>query len=113
MSLHIDMAEDVQLTGVRNIYMRLSLVTALLSIASFVPSAPAATTYYSRTHRTHPTVYRGRHHIRKTVKRVGVGAAGGAAVGALAGGGTGAAIGAAAGGGAGAIYDRHEKRRGR
>ncbi|HVW84943.1 MAG TPA: hypothetical protein VHB50_09690 [Bryobacteraceae bacterium] len=46
------------------------------------------------------------------MKRVGIGAAGGAAVGALAGGGAGAAVGALAGGGAGAIYDRHEKKKG-
>ena len=48
----------------------------------------------------------------KTAKRVGVGAAGGAAIGALAGGGTGAAIGAAAGAGGGALYDKHKKRQG-
>jgi hypothetical protein len=49
----------------------------------------------------------------KTAKRVGIGAAGGAAIGALAGGGKGAGIGAIAGAGAGALYDHHEKRRGR
>ena len=49
----------------------------------------------------------------KTVKRVGIGAAGGAAIGALAGGGKGAGIGAIAGAGAGALYDAHEKHRGR
>ena len=48
----------------------------------------------------------------KTAKRVGVGAAGGAAIGALAGGGKGAAIGAAAGAGGGALYDKHKKRKG-
>ena len=43
---------------------------------------------------------------------VGGSAAGGALVGALAGGGTGAGIGALAGGGAGLVYDRltHKKR---
>jgi uncharacterized membrane protein len=91
--------------------MRLKLATALLSIAGLIPAASAATTYYARPR--HHTVYRGRHHIRKTVKRVGVGAAGGAVVGGLAGGGTGAAIGAVAGGGAGALYDHHEKTKGR
>ncbi len=46
----------------------------------------------------------------KTVKRVGVGAAGGAVVGAL----TGHPLaGAAIGAGAGALYDRHEKHKGR
>lgn len=49
---------------------------------------------------------------RQSVKRIGVGAAGGAAVGALLGGGKGAAIGAAAGGGAGAVYDHNKKRKG-
>jgi hypothetical protein len=41
-----------------------------------------------------------------TLKRVGVGAAGGAALGGLAGGGKGAAIGAIAGGAGGYVYDR-------
>jgi outer membrane lipoprotein SlyB len=91
--------------------MRLSVATALLSLISFVPQAGAVTTYHR--YRYHRTVYSGHHHIRKTVKRVGIGAAGGAAVGALAGGGAGAAIGALAGGGAGAIYDHHEKTKGR
>jgi len=58
-------------------------------------------------------VVRRRHPVRKTIKRVGIGAAGGAAAGALIGGGPGAAIGAVAGGGAGAIYDHHEKRIGK
>ena len=93
--------------------MRKSLAVGLLSLMSFIPAA-SAQTYYHRYHRTyHRTVYSGHHHIRKTVKRVGIGAAGGAAIGALAGGGTGAAIGAVAGGGAGAIYDHHEKTKGR
>ena len=48
---------------------------------------------------------------KKTIKRVGVGAAGGAAIGALAGGGKGAAIGALAGGGTGYIYDQHKKKK--
>jgi hypothetical protein len=49
----------------------------------------------------------------KTLKRVGIGTAGGAAVGAIAGGGKGAAIGGIAGAGAGALYDRHEKHKGK
>jgi hypothetical protein len=48
-----------------------------------------------------------------TAKRVGIGAAGGAAIGALAGGGKGAAIGGIAGAGAGVLYDTHQKNRGR
>ena len=47
-----------------------------------------------------------------TIKRVGLGAAGGAAIGALAGGGKGAGIGAIAGAGAGALYDAHQKNKG-
>ena len=70
------------------------------------PTAQAATYY------RHSRYYRHRAH-RKTVKRVGIGAAGGAVVGALVGGGKGAAIGAAAGGGAGYLYDRHKKHEGR
>lgn len=92
--------------------MRKSLAVALLSAMSFIPAASAQTYYHHYQRHYHHTVYRGRHHIRKTVERVGIGAAGGAAIGALAGGGTGAAIGAIAGGGAGAIYDHHEKARG-
>lgn len=49
----------------------------------------------------------------RTIARIGVGAAGGAAVGAVVGGGPGAAIGAVAGAGAGAIYDKHERNKGR
>ena len=48
-----------------------------------------------------------------TVKRVGIGAGGGAAIGALAGGGKGAAIGGLAGAGAGAVYDSHKKDHGK
>ena len=48
---------------------------------------------------------------KKTAKRVGGGAAAGAAIGALAGGGKGAAIGALAGGGGGYVYDKHKKHR--
>jgi len=91
--------------------MRLGLATLLLSATSLVSVTPALAVTYQQPR--HHTVYRGRHHIRKTVKRVGVGAAGGAAIGALAGGGPGAAIGAVAGGGAGALYDHHEKTKGR
>lgn len=46
---------------------------------------------------------------KKSVERIGGGAAGGAVIGALAGGGKGAAIGAAAGGGAGYLYNKHKK----
>jgi hypothetical protein len=46
---------------------------------------------------------------KRTIQRVGGSAAGGAAVGALAGGGKGAAIGALVGGGGGYVWDKHEK----
>jgi uncharacterized protein YcfJ len=49
---------------------------------------------------------------RDTIKRVGVGGAGGAVVGGLLGGGKGAAIGAAAGAGTGYVYDKHKKKKG-
>ncbi len=51
-----------------------------------------------------------RHHRHmKTLKRTGIGAAGGAVIGGLAAGGGGAAIGALAGGGAGYLYDHHKR----
>jgi uncharacterized membrane protein len=51
-----------------------------------------------------------RHHQHmKTLKRTGIGAAGGAVIGGLAAGGPGAAVGALAGGGAGYLYDRHKR----
>jgi outer membrane lipoprotein SlyB len=106
------MASDMPIENRRRFHMRLSIATALLSIASFAPAASADTTYYNQRPRYHRTVYRGHHHIRRTVRRVAIGAAGGAAIGAIAGGGPGAAIGAIAGGGAGAIYDHHEKTKG-
>jgi uncharacterized membrane protein len=63
---------------------------------------------YAATHRrTAAAQARHKRHVR-TAKRVGVGTAGGAAIGTLAGHGKGAAVGAAAGAGAGALYD-HEK----
>jgi outer membrane lipoprotein SlyB len=97
-----------------------SFAVSALVMVSLLPAAPVQTALYHPgagadarittvvTHRRHR-----RHPVRKTVKRVGIGAAGGAAVGALAGGGKGAAIGAVAGGGAGAIYDHHEKKQGK
>jgi uncharacterized protein YcfJ len=62
-----------------------------------------------RYHRRHTYVHR--RSGRKSAAIVGGSALGGAAIGALAGGGKGAAIGAIAGGGAGYIYDRktHKK----
>ena len=77
-----------------------------LMVTSAVPGL--AETYQTR--RSHYVKHK--RHV-KTAKRVGIGAAGRAAVGALAGGGKGAGIGAAAGAGAGALYDRHKKHQGK
>jgi uncharacterized protein YcfJ len=89
--------------------MKKALITAVLSAGLLVGTAApgvAATHYRTR----HQYIQHKRH--MKTAKRVGVGAVGGAAVGALAGGGKGAGIGAVAGAGAGALWDRHQKHHG-
>jgi outer membrane lipoprotein SlyB len=64
--------------------------------------------YYRRTRPVYVVRRRSR---KKSAAIVGGSALGGAAIGALAGGGKGAAIGAVAGGGAGLVYDRatHKK----
>jgi|SRR5579883_3303895 outer membrane lipoprotein SlyB len=106
-----------------------ALVIPALTIASFMPvvagesytpvtsavyhpafehqAVPVTRVDYRYSHR------RRRHRRHQAAKRIGLGAAGGAAVGALAGGGKGAAIGAAAGAGAGALYNKHEQDKGR
>ena len=93
----------------RNAILSFALGTSML-FTTMVPGAQAAVRrHYYRGHRNyHSRYYRHRAHM-KTAKRVGIGAAGGAVVGALAGGGKGAGIGAAAGAGAGYLYDRHKK----
>ena len=93
-------------------FNRLTAATALIGIIS-IPSLGLAveTTQRPVVVRRHVVVKK-RHPVRKTIKRVGIGAAGGAAAGALIGGGPGAAVGAVVGGGAGAIYDHHEKSKG-
>lgn len=63
--------------------------------------------YNAQTHRA--AKRRHRRAVHKTIKRVGIGAAGGAVAGAAIGGGPGAVVGAVAGAGAGTIYDQHEK----
>jgi hypothetical protein len=88
--------------------MRKRLLTAVLSTGLLFSSAAPSV---AATYRTQAQAIRHRRHM-KTVKRVGIGAAGGAAVGALAGGGKGAGIGALVGAGAGALYDRHQKHHG-
>ncbi len=88
--------------------MKNRLITAVLSVGMFLgttaPNAAIAATHYQ----TRAHYYRHRRHM-KTVKRVAIGAGGGAVIGALAGGPEGAAIGAAAGAGAGYLYDRHKR----
>jgi len=85
----------------------LSIFFALLAAWMLIPiPAPAAVTY--RHHRHYYSYSRHRRHVR-TAKRVGIGAAGGAVVGALAGGGKGAGIGALAGGATGYFYDRYKR----
>jgi hypothetical protein len=82
-----------------------------------VPASAADSTgnpspsYSAQRHRV--AKRRHRRAVRKTIKRVGIGAAGGAVAGAAIGGGPGAAVGAIAGGGVGAIYDQHEKDKGK
>jgi hypothetical protein len=91
--------------------MRRSLLSLVLATATLSGIAPV-TLNAATTHHRHYRYYSRRSAHRKTVKRVGIGAAGGAVVGALAGGGKGAGIGAAAGAGAGYLYDRHKKHEG-
>jgi outer membrane lipoprotein SlyB len=97
--------------------MKKRLLTAILSAGLlFGTAAPsAAATYRPRTRAQRIAAARRIRHKRhmKTAKRVGIGAVGGAAIGALAGGRKGAGIGAIAGAGAGALYDNHEKHRGK
>jgi hypothetical protein len=72
-------------------------VTGVAEQSSASPrvSASSNTRYRAAARRRHKRA------VRKTIKRVGIGAAGGAVAGAVA------------GGGAGAIYDQHEKDKGR
>jgi uncharacterized protein YcfJ len=94
--------------------MKKVILAILLSIGLLFASAPSGFAAVRRT----PTRYsraraRQIRHRRNvtTAKRVGITAAGGAAIGALAGGGKGAGIGAVAGAGAGYLYDKHERNR--
>jgi uncharacterized membrane protein len=85
--------------------MRNLILGILLSVGLLLSVAQPAAAYHYRSH--HASVEHRRH--MKTLKRVGIGAAGGAGIGALAAGGPGAAIGGVAGAGAGYLYDRHRK----
>ncbi|MBZ5726207.1 MAG: hypothetical protein LAP87_14565 [Acidobacteriia bacterium] len=96
--------------------MKKFFLSGVISIGLLLGTpVPGSAVVQHRIHHRH--VHHSRRYIAhrrhmKTAKRVGIGAAGGAAIGALAGGGKGAAIGAAAGAGAGALYDRHKKHHG-
>ncbi len=98
--------------------MRKLLGTALISAGLLAGTAPSAMAYQNYNHYHHvyyyhhsSHYYRHRRHM-ETLKRVGIGAGGGAVVGGLIGGGAGAGIGALAGGGAGYLWDRHQKHHG-
>ncbi len=94
--------------------MKKTLLTAVLSTGMLFSTATpsVAATYHTYHGRTRAQYIRHKRHMN-TAKRVGIGAAGGAAIGALAGGGKGAGIGAIAGAGAGLLYDNHQKHHGR
>jgi len=99
--------------------MKKRLLTAVLSTGLlFSTAVPGTAATYYRHRLTSAQRARRARYIRhkrhmNTAKRVGIGAVGGAAIGALAGGGKGAGIGAIAGAGAGALYDAHQKHHGR
>jgi len=96
--------------------MKKQLLSAAMSAALLVGAAGQAGAVIqpqTRHHYVQRTASSKHKRHMKTAKRVGVGAAGGAAIGALAGGGKGAGIGAIAGAGTGALYDRHKKHQGR
>ena len=82
------------------------LLLAALFVGTSMPSIAAVR--HSRVYQRH---IRHKRHVN-TARRIGIGAAGGAVVGALAGGGKGAGIGAIAGAGGGALYDAHKKHTG-
>jgi hypothetical protein len=88
--------------------MKKRIATAVLSAGMFFGAPAPHVAVAAARHHSHARYDRHRRR-RKTLKRVGIGAAGGAAVGALAGGAPGAGIGAIAGGAGGYLYDRHKK----
>lgn len=95
--------------------MRYAIIAAL-TVGSFLPIAAESAQSSYVTHGTvrhHRRAVRRNHAKRNSALRIGGGAAAGAGIGALAGGGKGAAIGAIAGGGAGTVYDQHERHKGR
>ena len=88
--------------------MKKRLMVAILSTGMFFTTVAPGTAVAATHYRTRAQYYRHRRHMR-TLKRVGIGAAGGAAIGGIAAGGKGAGIGALAGAGAGYLYDRHKR----
>src|SRR5437660_7636517 len=92
------------------VFMRNRFLAGVLSIGLLLGTVqPVAAVTHYRTY--HQYVKHKRH--MKTAKRVGIGAGGGAAIGALAAGGKGAAMGGIAGAGAGVLYDVYKKHHGR
>lgn len=87
----------------------LAAPVSMLAVESTAHPGPS----YSAQQRHRIAKRRHRHAVRKTIKRVGIGAAGGAVAGAAIGGGPGAVVGGVIGAGAGTIYDQHEKDKGR
>ena len=85
--------------------MRNFLFSSILSTGLLLGTVAPVT---AATTRTPAQEVKHKRHM-KTIKRVGVGTVGGAAVGAVAGH---PLAGAAVGAGAGAIYDRHKKHKG-
>jgi hypothetical protein len=92
--------------------MKKRLLSAVLSAGLLVAATGTSFAVTRRHYQSRARYIRHKRHVN-TARRVGIGAAGGAAIGALAGGGKGAAIGGIAGAGAGALYDSHQKNRGR
>lgn len=93
--------------------MKKRIATGLLALGLlFGAGVPGLAATRHRSHRTHRQALKHKRHV-DTAKRVGIGAGGGAVIGALAGGGKGAAIGGIAGAGAGALYDSHKKAQGK
>jgi outer membrane lipoprotein SlyB len=103
-----------------------SVIISALAIGSLIPAAAISSegaVYRSGERHAQTTqvvvrqqrrrVRRRTHTKRNSALRIGGGAAAGAGIGALVGGGKGAAIGAIAGGGAGTVYDQHERHKGR
>jgi hypothetical protein len=82
-----------------------AVVSAGLLLGPIVPSHAATQTKTTKKNTTARTRRRG-----SAARRVGIGSAGGAAIGALAGGGRGAAIGGIAGAGAGAVHHNRQQR---